>query len=242
MSNIIGNLGNWKAWIAGIWRAFITGSTGAIIAAVVKPEAFNFGSQLKPLVTLALGCGVYRLLEYLHDHPLPDDIPPPTPPSVKLGMILLPFMLMFSGCALFQSSTVPAPEQTFWDVMKEDAGKAGDFLKSDSAKAGAPAFFRATWKMALVGYQLSGGNAQDFATSVARPACDILASFTGGTGVSVSQIGAITRSDLSKYNPVATLISPILQWVVMSLPGDWDTARFYINAASQAGVDVCNLY
>lgn len=107
MTNLIGNIGNWKAWLAGMWRALITGATGAIIAAVVKPEAFNFADQLKPLIELAAGCGVYRLIEFLHDHPLPDDNQPTVSPTVKLSLILLPF-LMFMGCATTPDGKIDA--------------------------------------------------------------------------------------------------------------------------------------
>lgn len=73
------------------------GATGAICAAVVDPEHFNIVGKLKPLIEFSLFCGGYRLIEFLHDHPLPDDPPAPVPPAVKISIILL-FCMLFVGC------------------------------------------------------------------------------------------------------------------------------------------------
>lgn len=62
---------NPKAWLHGLISAFITGSTSAITAAIVKPEAFNFGAGFHDMLKLAGVAGFVGACAYLKNSPLP---------------------------------------------------------------------------------------------------------------------------------------------------------------------------
>jgi hypothetical protein len=62
---------NPKAWAHGLVSAFITGSTTAITASIVKPEAFNLGAGFHDLLKLAVVAGIVGAAAYLKNSPLP---------------------------------------------------------------------------------------------------------------------------------------------------------------------------
>jgi hypothetical protein len=62
---------NPKAWIHGLISAFITGSTSAISASMIKPEAFNFGAGFHDMLKLAAVAGIMGAAAYLKSSPLP---------------------------------------------------------------------------------------------------------------------------------------------------------------------------
>lgn len=72
-------MGNFEAWIHGLFAAFIGGGASAVTAGIaapaINPSAFNFHNQLSPLLQLMAALflvnGVLAAFAYLSKSPLP---------------------------------------------------------------------------------------------------------------------------------------------------------------------------
>jgi hypothetical protein len=58
-------------WLHGLAAVFIGGAANSIAAAIIKPEAFNFGAQWRDTLMLALVSGGICAIAYLAKSPVP---------------------------------------------------------------------------------------------------------------------------------------------------------------------------
>ena len=59
-------------WLKGLIAAFIAAGANSITVVVVDPVAFNFGSQIKKTLTVALVSGILAAAAYLAKSPVPE--------------------------------------------------------------------------------------------------------------------------------------------------------------------------
>lgn len=236
---------------------FCVGGLGGVAGWALLSQTLN-GLLLGILLGGISVYGHQLVTQFLRRNDAPNDAGKPSFPGggpitlLMLGLIL-PFL---TGCGSTQPApdaapaavvgSAPSPTDQFWAAMKGDAVAAGDFLRSDVAKKNAPLFFRVCWKGAFAGYGAAGGNVPDLASAV-NPFCNAIAGFTSASGVSIAQIEAASaavgpRIDLTKYDPMANAVNPVLEWFIQMLPDDPALALFYIHTAAQAGFDVSGGY
>lgn len=167
---------------------------------------------------------------------------PPHTHRLLVGFALA-FALMASGCGTTQTpapvpvATEQAVSQQFWDAMKQGGAKAKAFLASDFAKKNAPLFFRVCTSLSLVGYSEAGGNVPALCTNILVPISNGLAKVTAAQ-VDAATIERIAREagahgDLSKYDPIADLLNPSLEWMLGICGPDTTLALYYIHAAAE---------
>ena len=73
---------DWKTWLIGIFRAFISGGSSAMVAGLtsmgIAPGTFNLnnsvGNTLKLMGVMFLFQGGYRMFEFLQLHGAPDQV------------------------------------------------------------------------------------------------------------------------------------------------------------------------
>jgi len=70
------NFSAFLPWLKGLLAAFIGAGANSITVVVVDPVAFNFGSQIKKTMTVALVSGVVAAAGYLAKSPVPESAKP----------------------------------------------------------------------------------------------------------------------------------------------------------------------
>lgn len=75
----------WKSflfWVHGLAAVFIGGVANSVVVTVADPVAFNFQSQWKKTISVALVMGIFQAAAYLKASPLPT-VPLPTTTEEK---------------------------------------------------------------------------------------------------------------------------------------------------------------
>lgn len=242
-----------ETWLRGLVAAFLSGASTALLSAIGVSGAQELGVNIprltfKQMGVIALVGGLVGLAAYLKQSPIPPD--PDAPRNGGRFMLVLLPLLFLQGCSTPSGTIVqdqPPQAQQFWDAMKGAPDKARAFLASDAAKRNAPLFFKVAWRASFAGFAAADGDVKPLCRNIVYPACSVLASATGASGVSAAQaqdlaerFGADWESD--RYNPLVDMMSPILVWVVQSLPEDPQLALFYLHAAAQAGKEAAQPY
>lgn len=133
--------------------------------------------------------------------------------------------------------------EAFWKAMKGDLAAARQFLASPAAKANAPIFARAVWRLSLAGARAAEVDLAPVA-QVGVPVCDVVISLTGAApAITSTQIDAVlagtgSNDSLAAYNPFLTLAGPVLDWITEACGSDPEgvlLAKFYLRTIATEG-------
>lgn len=97
-------------WLHGLGSAAITGLSTSFLSSLGISGANACGVQvsqldLRQMVILTVIGGLVGGAAYLQKSPLPEE-PTVTPPSIKLSLLLLPFLIFTQGCTTTQTSMI----------------------------------------------------------------------------------------------------------------------------------------
>jgi hypothetical protein len=112
-----------ETWLLGLLSAVIGGAATAISMVVVDPMTYNIHEGWNKLLEVAIVSGVVSAAFYLKQSPVPKDPEParrPRFPLSVLAVLVVPAVLLCSGCATIQQHEPEAAQAADW--VKHNSG------------------------------------------------------------------------------------------------------------------------
>jgi hypothetical protein len=63
---------HWQVWVHGLIGAALSGGGNAVVACVIKPDAFNIKAQLSDTLSLFFASAILASILYMRTKPVPE--------------------------------------------------------------------------------------------------------------------------------------------------------------------------